>query len=148
MNDDTTHMVKVRFRLGDVVAGETMWAKRLEGNRFLLMNIPFLAYGYAEGDIVVCVERDGWDEVAKIVEDSGNGTLRIRFLDGFASEAQRVLDELASVGCEYERIGNTTVAVTVPPTLAVPFSQLSDYLNTVQAVKGWEIGKKVAPREK
>ena len=138
-----TKQIKIRFPLqNDVAAGETLWAERLERNRFRLLNVPFFVYGYAEGDVVLCTERDGWPEVVELIQDGGRGALRIIFVDSTSVAAQHILDELVSVGCAYERAGQTMVAVSVPPTLSVTFSQLSNYLNMEDTVIAWEIGKR------
>ena len=141
---------KIRFNLQEVdgasFSGETVWAEQLEGDQYRLMNIPFDISGYAEGDIVRCEpdEWGEWDEVKEIVLDSGNGTIRLLFGLGPHEEAQqKVLSELVSVGCTYERASEKFVAVTVPPTLDVPFSQLSNFLNGLSGgvLAGWEVAK-------
>jgi hypothetical protein len=107
------------------------------------MNIPYRAIGYAEGDVVQCTKQDGWNEVVSMAHDSGNGTLRLLFTNVESPEAGQVLDELVSVGCTYERASSTFVGVTVPTTLEVPLSQLSNYLNDLPeaVLRGWEVGK-------
>jgi hypothetical protein len=137
--------VKVRVPLGDgPVAGETLWAEFLGEQRYRLANCPFHAEGLAEGDIVRCAARDGWLTVLAVDEGSGNGTIRILFArDADTASVDAVLRELTSVGCAFERASPTWVAVTVPATMAVPFSQLSNYLNETddRVVEGWEVGK-------
>ena len=136
--------VKIRFNLrGDPVNGETVWAEPVGENLYRLLNIPYYAMGYAEGDIVRCVKRDDWKEIANLEQDSGNGTIRIIFTDSESPEAQHVLDELVSVGCTYERASSKLVAVTVPLNLDIPFSQMANYLNDIsdEVLVGWEVGK-------
>jgi hypothetical protein len=84
-----------------------------------------------------------WKEVVVLEQDSGNGTIRIIFSDSESPEAQHILDELVSVGCMYERASSELVAVTVPPNLDIPFSQLANYLNSAddEILVGWEVGK-------
>lgn len=140
--------VKVRLKLqdSDGPAGETVWAEPTGEDRYRLQNSPFAAYGYAEGDIVRCIWQDGWLEVVSTVSDSGNGTIRLLFRDARSPAAQYILNELVSVGCTYETASRQLVAVTVPPTLAVPFSQLCNFLNGTEdsVLSGWEIVKHVA----
>lgn len=136
---------KIRFNLqGTPTSGETVWAAKIEKDLYRLLNAPFFASGYAEGDIVRCEYHDGWLEVMTLVTDSGNGTLRLFFRDFENSNTGNVLDELVSVGCTYEKGAFGLVAVTVPPNLKVPFSQLSNYLNSLgkSTLLGWEIGKR------
>lgn len=138
--------VKVRFNLqGDPVSGESLWAEHIEGELYRLLNVPFYAKGYAEGDIVRCIKRDSWYEVTTVEQHSGNGTVRIYFATTSASlKAQHVLNELVSVGCTYEQATPNFVAVSVPVNIEVTFSQLSSFLNSMSddVVIGWEVGKK------
>jgi hypothetical protein len=134
----------VRFALhGDPAAGETVWAQPTGDDHYRLHSAPFYAHGYAEGDVVRCIRRDGWPEVVDLVHDSGNGTLRLLFATADGADAWRVLDELVSVGCTYERASARLVAVTVPPSLQLPFSQVANYLNGLSSdlLSGWDVGK-------
>ena len=138
--------IKIRFDLhGNPVSGESVWAMPITENLFRLANIPFYAVGYAEGDTVRTMKRNDWDQVVGLEHDSGNGTLRLMFADSESPEAQHVLEELVSVGCRYERASSKLVAVTVPSTLQIPFSQLANYLNSISDdfLPGWEIGKRL-----
>ena len=136
--------VKIRFNLqGNPINGETIWAEPVGKDLYRLLNIPYYAIGYAEGDIVHCVERGDWKEVINLEQDGGNGAIRIVFADSESPEAQHILDELVSVGCTYERASSELVAVTVPPNLDIPFSQMANYLNSAddKILVGWEVGK-------
>jgi hypothetical protein len=138
--------VKIAFELPEVsFKRESVWAEPLGQDLYRLMNIPFYAFGYAEGDIVRCDNRAGYLTVTSLVQSSGNGTLRLLLADSAHSETQFILDELVSVGCGYERASEQLVAVTTPPTLEVSFSQLANYLNGLDSclLIGWEIGKRL-----
>lgn len=137
---------KVRFNpYGNPLSGETVWAEEVGANLYRLLNIPFYAEGYAEQDIVRCVDRNEWKEVVGVEKDSGNGTVRLMFTNSQNPEAQQILDQLVSVGCTYERASSQLVAVTVPPNLAVPFSQMASYLNSTSdnVLVGWEVAKRL-----
>jgi hypothetical protein len=136
--------IKIRIPLSDTFSGETLWAEQTGENLFRLLNIPFFAFGYAEGDIVRCMQSQGWNQVTDLEKDSGNGTLRLVFGQVESNDAQFILSELASVGCTYEIASSQLVAVTIPPNLQIPFSQLSNFLNGIgnEVLNGWEIGKK------
>jgi hypothetical protein len=139
-----TQEIKIRIPLPEgSFAGETLWAEKVGEDLYRLLNIPFSATGYAEADIVRCQKREGWDEVIALEKDSGNGTLRLMFADSTSKEAQFILDELVSVRCIYERASSKLVAVTVPSSLEVPFSQLSNFLNNTSddVLIGWEVAK-------
>ena len=144
MND----LVKVTILLPDgPVAAESLWTVRTDVPEiYQLRNIPFYALGYAEGDLVRCIVTADGLQVTALAQNSGNGTLRIYFAQSQSDAAQRVLDELTSVGCTYERASERLVGVTVPPALAIPFSQLANYLNDVdeQTLIAWEVAKPMA----
>jgi hypothetical protein len=140
-----TNYVKIRFNLkGEPVAGETLWAEQLSENRHRLLNIPFHAIGYAYGDVVRTKENGGWQEVVGLEEDSGNGTVRIYFRDENHPTVEVVLTELGEMGCEIERASAKFAAVSIPLTMATPFSHIAHYLNTVadDGLLNWEIGKR------
>lgn len=139
-----TQLKKVLITLSDdPLASETLWAEPIDQTRYRLRNIPFYAMGYAESDIVACQTIREAQVVTNIVKHSGNGTLRLIFSDSAHFEDKQILSELESVGCTYERASEGLVAVTVPPNLAVPFSQLSNYLNSIEdrILIGWEVAK-------
>lgn len=141
----SNNLVKVRLDLedGDPLSGETLWAEQVADNLFRLDNVPFYAYGFALDDVVRCTQsEDSW-QVQRLETDSGNGTIRILFGDQREHETDSVIGELESVGCIVERAWARYIAVSVPPTVQVPFSQLSRYLNSFDndTVVGWEIGK-------
>ena len=139
-------MSKTKIRvpiLEGSVSGETFWAEKIDQNLFRLCNIPIVARGYAEDDIVLCQQKDDFNEVISIKEDSGNGTIRLLFSNSHSEEAQNVLQELKSIGCSYEIASSQLVGVTIPPQLEIPFSQLSNFLNSTddEVLTGWEVAK-------
>ncbi|HEX2909364.1 MAG TPA: DUF4265 domain-containing protein [Chloroflexia bacterium] len=139
--------IKIRFNLENdpdiPFAGENIWAEKIGPNAYRLLNIPYHAKGYAEGDIVRCIKRNGIFEITGIAQDSGNSTLRILFIESHSPQAQKILDELVSSGCTYERASTNLVGITVPFKIKGKMSRISDYLNRTPAdvVSGWEIGK-------
>jgi hypothetical protein len=145
MEDISMQRAKIKILpIETSASGETLWAEQVDENTFRLCNIPFAAKGYAENDIVLCQQKDGFNEVVSIKEDSGNGTIRLLFSNSHSNEAQAILEELKSVGCSYEFASSTLVGVTIPPRLKIPFSKLSNFLNATddKILVGWEIAKK------
>ncbi len=140
-------LTKIRFDLqreDAAVGGETVWAEQVEPDLYRLRNIPFHTFGFAFGDIVRTVERDGWPTVVGLAEDGGNYAVRIMFaVDSESPQAQEVLSELRSVGCTFEMASSRLVAVDVPPDMEVPFQQMVNYLNSIgeDVIAGWEIAK-------
>jgi hypothetical protein len=145
---ETRERGRIALDLGGEPAGtETVWAERVGSNVYRLLNTPFFAHGYAWGDTVKCIEQDGFPRVVGLERDSGNSTLRIYFASDFENPAvQYVLEELVSVGCNYEQGSDRMVAVNVPPDMEVPFSQMVNFLNGIDeaVLVGWEIGKRPA----
>ena len=140
--------IKIRIPL-PANSGETLWAEQVGENLFKLLNIPFFAFGYAEGDIVRCEQNQDWHEVIGLEKDNGNGTLRLIFAQEAGTDIQDILDELKSVGCTYEMASSKLVAVTVPPNLEIPFSQLSNFLNSIkdEIMPSWEVAKQFTRNE-
>ncbi|HEX2916485.1 MAG TPA: DUF4265 domain-containing protein [Chloroflexia bacterium] len=138
--------VKIRFTFEgepDVItSGEQVWAESLGNNLYRLLNIPIRAIGYAEKDVVRCEERHGMPQVRELVEDSGNGTIRLYFTDLDSSEAAWLIKELVAIGCSYERYSAEGLAVTVPANLKVSFERLANFLNQASAVNTWEVAKR------
>lgn len=138
--------VKIRFNLhGTPVAGETIWAINVGENLFQLVNVPFYAMGYALDDIVRCREKGEFFEVIGLEEDSGNGTVRMYFQPSQENRVKEILDEFKSLGCQVERASETLVAVSIPYNVELPFSQIANYLNSIDnsVIAGWEIGKRI-----
>ena len=130
-------------------SSEALWAEQVGENAFKLLNIPIFAFGYAEGDIVLCEQNQDWLQVIGLEKDSGNGTLRLILSEEESKDVQHILDELESVGCTYEKASSKLVAVTVPPNLKILFSQLSNFLNNTddEVLSGWEIAKQFIRNE-
>jgi hypothetical protein len=138
-------MLKIRFAVNDLISGETLWAEDIGSDLFRLANIPFYVTGYAIDDVVRCTDENGWKQVLRLEKDSGNGTVRLIFNVASDSEkARQVLDELKSVDCSIEIASSRLVAVNIPPGLEIPFSQLSNYLNSLshEILAGWEVAKR------
>lgn len=136
--------VKIKIPISEnSFSGKTLWAEQVDDNLFRLLNIPFFAFGYAEGDIVRCEQTEGLYQAVGLENDSGNGTLRLVFAQNDSKDIQYILDELVSVGCTYEMGVSKLIAVTVPPNLEIPFSQLSNFLNGTKdkVLAGWEVAK-------
>lgn len=129
---------------GDPVSSETLWAERIDGDLYRLLNTPYFAFGFAWGDIVRCVRTGDSLQIVGVEQHSGNSTLRIYFADNSDSPGvQYVLSELVLVGCRYERGADRLVAINVPPDMEVPFSQMCNFLNdqSEDVIAGWEAGK-------
>src|SRR5262249_5727770 len=124
MADGNSELAKVAFRVvqGDNVDVETPWARRVGANTYVLDNLPWYAYGISLGDTFEALPaEDGLPEFTRVVEKSGNRTIRI-ILKPSAKESvasRSVLDQLVAMGCEYEGMNGSYVAVNIPPTVAL-----------------------------
>lgn len=134
MNDEEQYdKVLLRGPDGEV---ETPWAIRLSKNRYRLDNLPFFAYGISWQDVIETERRDGFNEFIRVIEKSGNRTIRV-ILDEPASEAyamQRVLDGLTKLGCGLERMTQRYIVVNVPEE--VDLDVVQEYLNASE--QRWE----------
>jgi hypothetical protein len=114
-------LVKVKIELGDdVCAAESLWAEPLGNRRYRLRNVPFLAYGYSEDDVVNATEIDGRLVVTDIAERSGHSTYRIflpKPMDDLAFAP--LWETLGELGCTYERANSRVIGIDVPPNADV-----------------------------
>jgi hypothetical protein len=121
MHDSTQGLVKIvlRHEDGDDVHVETPWAKQVGDNLYELDNLPWYAYGVSCGDVVEAIPaEDGLPEFRRVVRKSGNRTVRV-ILKPPANESldsKSILDRLVSMGCDYEGMDHSYVAVNIPPT--------------------------------
>ena len=112
-------MVKVELRDGEYV--ETLWAAETEvAGQFRLDNNPFFAYRVSAGDIVEAVEEaPGFFRFVRVVQPSGNRTMRIAFEDfeADAPQAQQILEGIVALGCDFEGAYGRTISVNIPPNV-------------------------------
>ena len=102
---------------------ETLWAVPLEKGSYKIENIPFFAESVNFGDVVTArPARSGEDtdailELQEIVGRSGHRTVHVVLLDQEEqSMAERAIDEVEKLGCEWEA-GGATIAIDVPPSI-------------------------------
>jgi hypothetical protein len=110
-------LIKLTIDLKDDVYGvETVWSAPLGNGLYRLRNVPFLAYGYSEGDVVNASDVDGRLMVSDVVQRSGHSTYRLFLPQPTDEEAFAPLWEpLADLGCTYERANTRLIAIDVPP---------------------------------
>ncbi len=98
---------------------ETLWAFHLGGDRYRLDNLPFFAYGVSVADVVLAphVEEEGLPTFQQVLEKSGNRTIRVIFEPPLApgNQSRVLLDQLVSLGVEYEGANPTYVVLNIPP---------------------------------
>jgi hypothetical protein len=131
-------LVKVAIDLRDDVYGvETLWAAPLGDGRYQLRNVPFLAYGFSEDDVVNAADNGDRLMVADVAERSGHSTYRI-FLRQPTDEAAfaPLWKPLADLGCTYERANTRLIAIDVPPNADV--YAVYEVLEQGEQAKTWE----------
>lgn len=111
---------------------ERLWAKPFNGN-YILDNIPFHIYLYSCDDIVSTKEKDGQLFVDKLIEASGNSTVRL--LLNSVEELEDIKEELNELGLESESSSEgKLLAVNIPKKII--YGTVRDYL-----IKGEEEGR-------
>jgi hypothetical protein len=127
--DDPTAKVALRGPDGEV---ETLWAYDLGAGRYRLDNTPWYAYGVSYQDIVYATpDEDGQLQFERVVEKSGNRTVRITATEPFADAW---LKQLVELGVSYEGSNRRYMGINVPAS--VDLKSITSFL-TEQNVE-WE----------
>jgi hypothetical protein len=129
--------VKVQFH-DPAVGYENLWATDMMGNHYRIESIPFFIYGISLGDVVaVSPDNEGRLQFSKLVESSGNRTLRARSDDFIKNAARRkkVTAGLKKLGAGVEELRSRLLAINVP--LNIDLKAVTDYL-TDDAKVSWE----------
>jgi hypothetical protein len=96
---------------------ETLWAWRLGEDKYKLDNLPYFAYSVSWEDIVYAPfnEDEGFPTFQKVIEKSGNRTIRFFFNNSPAkSHTQDILRELENLGCSYEGANDRFFCLNIP----------------------------------
>ena len=112
-------MLRVTFRLRQDEDGyppylfESLHAAPLEDGAYEIANIPFFSYDAALGDVVKVKEEPDEDGLFfdELVRESGNSVIRVNVRD--KSELPRLIEQLRTMGCEYEAL-HSYLAVSIP----------------------------------
>jgi hypothetical protein len=131
--------VKIQFYNPDV-GTENLWATPLTRKRYRLESIPFFVYGVSMHDIVTASpDDDGVLQFGKVLESSGNRTLRARSDDLKKSPRfrKKTVADLTRLGSNVEELRSRLLGINVPPT--VDLQTVKDYL-TNDARVSWEYG--------
>jgi hypothetical protein len=116
--ESVEHLTKVSIRL-EGPAGyelETVWAEAITDGLDRLRNVPFLAYGYSEQDVVSAAEVGGRLIVNGVAERGGHSTYRVFLPEPTSEEYFHLLwKPFASLGCTYEPANRRLIGIDVPP---------------------------------
>ncbi len=127
-SEHSENFAKIKFVEGDDV--ETLWAVALDNNLFRLDNSPFYAYDVSWQDILEATEiAEGFYEFVRVVEKSGNRTVRIIFqnFSGNDGQGKQILSDIKNLGCSYEGANSKLISITIPST--VDFDSVVNYLS-------------------
>ena len=124
--------VKVRMSDADGFT-ETAWAVRVapDLDHFRLDNSPFYAYRVSTDDVVEgAFVAEGLYEFVRVVERSGNRTVRLMFSgdDADTPYGTRVLDAVKALGCSFEGMFSKVISITVPA--GVELDDVAAYLTS------------------
>ena len=133
MNDIPDNLIKVYLDLPNHwwFKGESLWAKYLGNDLFEIQNIPYCAYGLNCGDVVLATADapDLKPEVRKVVNQSGNQTLRVSF--NISKEQQSpYINAIEATGAWIERANSEFICINVPPE-----SNSQNCVNTLNSKK-------------
>ena len=132
------HLTKVAFQLNEPgYEVETLWAEPVAEGLYRIRNVPFLAYGFSEQDVVMASEVEGRLMVSGVAERGGHSTYRI-FLHEPGDEEQfrPMWEPLAALGCTYERANRNLIGIDVPPSSDV--YAVYDVLQNGEASSIWD----------
>jgi Domain of unknown function (DUF4265) len=115
--DENGNLVKVAIDLKDeVYSVESLWAEPAGDGLYRLRNVPFLAYGYSEQDVVKATDVEGYLSVNGVAERSGHSTYRLFFPEATDNEKFRPLWEpFEKLGCTFEWANSRLIGIDVPP---------------------------------
>ena len=128
---DKENISKIFFKFFDEDLDQTItegvWAKK-KGQYYKIDNIPFYAYLYSTDDIVEVKEDNGELIVERLIEPSGNSTVRILFEE--EQELDRIKVELSLLSCDSETSRRSKLlAVNIPKS--VTYRNVINYLESI-----------------
>lgn len=97
---------------------ETLWAERIDDNRYRLRSVPFFVCALSVEDIVTTRREDDVDVITGVSLYGGHSTYRIFLSEGILPESnsfRKHWQPLADLGCTYERGTERLFAVDIPP---------------------------------
>jgi len=116
----TGDLVKIVFPLEENAwhgyATETMWAKKCNVDKYLLLNTPFYLLGISYRDSVRANEAQGMLRFVSVAERGGHSTYRFFLAEDLNADSfTKFWAPLERLGCTYEAATRRFFAVDVPP---------------------------------
>jgi hypothetical protein len=109
------------------VSAETMWALKVNDDRYKIDNIPFYVRGVSCNDIVSAQDRDGRLFFIKVEKDSGHRTVRVIITNNDKVVEKDVREHLKVIGAEIEGVQKGFFALDIPPS--ADFKEIQTYLS-------------------
>ena len=101
---------------------ESVWAERISGNRFRLLNSPFFVFGVSCEDVVEAEPHGHIYRFVRVLQRSGRSTYRI-ILQGERTindaEFLQRWQAFQDAGCTYESANDKYISIDMPPTADV-----------------------------
>lgn len=97
-------------------SSESLWAKNVENNHYLVMNVPFYLKGLSLYDIISVENKEDRLYFKSLIKMGDHSTYRI-ILNNTTSEDifEKYWKPLEEKGCTYEKAKNSFYAIDVPP---------------------------------
>lgn len=96
---------------------ESVWAKRLKYDRFMIMNIPFYVNDISLDDIIVVQYSEEKLWFKSVIKRGGHSTYRILLLNNINENLfDKYWKALEKNGCTYEKGKTRFYAIDVPPS--------------------------------
>jgi len=122
MTDASSSHCKVLFRVQEDDGScqvETLWARAVGNDEYILDNSPFYAYSVSWKDTVYAPhsEEEGLPTFVRVVKKSGHRTVRV-ILDQpvqEGNESDALLQGLVKLGCTYEGANRIYMSINLPP---------------------------------
>lgn len=119
-------------------SSESMWAKKVEDNHYVIMNVPFYLKNIGLYDIVSTEnENDGKLEFKSVIKRSGHSTYRIITNSAISENLfEKYWMPIEEKGCTYEKAKSNFYAIDVPPNSDI--YQVYELLESGESNNVWE----------
>jgi Domain of unknown function (DUF4265) len=118
MNECVKVFFPIKTPSTDGVTGEWLWAKPMDGHRYLVDNSPFDLYDISAGDVVVAKELNAVLTFKSVAYRGGHSTYRIRLPKHFVHEDfLKIWPAFEAQKCTYEGASGERrlYSIDVPP---------------------------------
>lgn len=98
------------------VSKESVWGEKLPSGNYKIKNIPFYTKEVSfDDEVTVSKGEDGELLFNAVIENSGNSTIRVIFLEKEDSKIMDFKNKMVALGCEWEEFSKSFFSVNIPP---------------------------------